>query len=69
MTVLEGYKKAVRSARPNARLTVVRAQDGCRWYLIVDGDERLSGEEGGPTAAWRDADYRLANPHLPAAQA
>lgn len=68
MTVLQGYRFAVHAHRPNARL-VVTTCDGARFYQIKDGDEELSRQEVGPTIAWREAGYRLCNPHSAAAWA
>jgi hypothetical protein len=68
-TILEEYRSAVRRSRPNARLVIVKDQEGFRWYQIVDGDEKLSSEDGNKTNAWREAEYRLANLHNAAAWA
>jgi hypothetical protein len=62
-TVLENYQIAVRVSHPNARLTTPRV-DGHPMYQIMDGNEALSDREVSPTIAWREADYRLANPPL-----
>jgi hypothetical protein len=55
MTLLENYKRSVRTIRPGAQLQYVRDEDGFRWYRIVVGKEILSDDEGSATAAWRNA--------------
>lgn len=69
MTVLEGYRIAVRAARPAARLAVTTNAEGVRMYQILDGTDELSRVEPSPSIAWKEADYRLANPHNAAAWA
>lgn len=64
MTVLEEYRATVQVYRPNARLTIGTDANGYTVYRIKDGDQVIA-EDGGIIAAWREAEFALANAFAP----